>query len=46
MVVRQIEDTYEAKSEKIPIPQKGTGFTKKFRAGPGQTHTQSGELLS
>ena len=36
LVVRQIEDTYEAKGEKNdPIPQKGTGFTEKVRAGPG-----------
>ena len=47
LVVRQIEETYEAKSEKYdPVPQKGTGFTKKVHAGPGQTYTQSRELPS
>ena len=40
LVVRQIEDAYEAEGEKNdPIPQKGTGFTEKVRAGPVQTHT-------
>ena len=47
LVVRQIEDAYEAKGEKNgPIPQKGTGFIEKVCAGPGQTHTQSREFLS
>ena len=47
LVVRQIEDTYEGKGEKNdPIPQKGTGITEEIHAGPGQTHTQSGEFPS
>ena len=47
LVVRQIEDTYEAKGEKNdPISQKGTGIIEEIHAGLGQTHTQSGELLS
>ena len=40
LVVRQIEDTYEAKGEKNgPIQQKGTGTNEEIRAGPGQTYT-------
>ena len=40
LVVRQIEDIYEAKGEKNgPIPQKRTGITEEIHAGPGQTHT-------
>ena len=47
LVVKQIEDTYEAKGEKNdPIPQKGTGTTEEVRASSGQTHTQSREFPS
>ena len=47
LVVKQIEDTYEAKGEKNdPIPQKGTGIAEQVRASPGQTHTQSREFPS
>ena len=39
LVVRQIEGTYEVKSEKNdPIPQKGAGFTEKVRAALDQTY--------
>ena len=39
LVVRQIEDAYEAKGEKNdPIPKKGRGFIEKVRTGLGQTH--------
>ena len=47
LVVKEIEDTYEAKGEKNDlIPQKGKGITEEVRASSGQTHTQSRELLS
>ena len=45
LVVKQIEDTYEAKCEKNdPIPKKGKGITEEVRASSGKTHTQSREL--
>ena len=47
LVVKQIEDTYEAKGEKKdPIPQKGTVITEEVRASSGQAHTQSREFSS
>ena len=47
LVVKQIEDTYEAKGEKNdPIPKKGTETTEEVRASSGQTHTQRREFLS
>ena len=47
LVVKKIEDTYEAKGEKNdPIPKKGKGITEEVRASSGQTHTQSRELPS
>ena len=39
LVVRQIEDIYEAKSENMILYLKGTGFTEKVHASPGQAHT-------
>ena len=47
LVVKKIEDTYEAKGEKMILYLKsGTGITEKVRASSGQTHTQSGEFPS
>ena len=47
LVVKQIEDSYEARGEKNdPIPQKGTGITQEVRTSSGQTHTKSREFAS
>ena len=47
LVVRQIEDTYEAKSGRIdPIPQKATRFIENIHAGSGPKCPQSRELPS
>ena len=47
LVVKQIEDTYEAKGEKNdPIPQKGTGITEEVCTSSGQTHTKSRKFAS
>ena len=47
LVVKQIEDTYEAKGEKNdPIPHKGTGTTEEVRTSSCQTYTQSREFPS
>ena len=47
LVVRQIEDTYEAKSERMILYlQKVPDLLKKIRAGSGQTCPQSRELPS
>ena len=40
LVVRQLEDTYEAKDEKMILYlKKSTRITEEIHAGPGQTHT-------
>ena len=47
LVVKQIEDSYEARGEKNdPLPQKGTRTTQKVRMGLGQTRPKSGEFTS
>ena len=47
LVVKQIEDSYEARGEKIDlIPQEGTRITTEVRTSSDQTHTESGEFTS
>ena len=47
LVVKKIEDTYEAKGEKNdPIPQKGTGIAEEVHTSSGQTHTKSRKFAS
>ena len=46
LVVRQIEDTYEAKSERMIYTSKGPRFIKEICVGSGQTCPQSREFQS
>ena len=47
LVVKQIEDTYEAKGEKMILYlKKGTGITEEVCTSSGQTHTKSRKFAS